>query len=134
MRRVVGVVTRESVLVGVAATVLGLIAGRIFLSWMLSSLVSRTVPDIGIEPHVSPATLLAALAVGVLAVALASLLLVNRIRRMNIPTPEGHGVRGMETRRFPHLDTAIRRPGEIGTIGTTTPATPDRMMDHEGGP
>jgi putative ABC transport system permease protein len=85
VRRVVGVVTRESILVGAGATVLGLIAGRIFLGWMLSSLVSRTVPDIGIEPHVSPATLLTALAVGVLAVALASVLLANRIRRMNIP-------------------------------------------------
>ena len=85
VRRVMDVVTRESVLIGVAATILGIIAGRVFLGWMLGSLVSRTVPDLGIEPHVSTLTLTMALIVGVLAVALASLFLVNRVRRMNIP-------------------------------------------------
>ena len=85
VRKVMDVVTRESVLIGLAATILGIVAGRVFLGWMLGSLVSRTVPDLGIEPHVSMLTLTAALVVGVLAVALSSLFLVNRVRRMNIP-------------------------------------------------
>jgi putative ABC transport system permease protein len=85
VRTVLGVVVRESVVVGVGATIVGLGAGTLILDWMLRSLTGSSLPDFGISVHLAPATLLAALVVGVVAVAVAPLLLVRRIRRMDIP-------------------------------------------------
>ena len=85
VRSVIGVVIKESVLVGVAATAIGVAAGVVFLGWMLQSLAARTLPDLGIDLSLSPTTIAAALIVGVLAVSLAPLLLIRRLRRMSIP-------------------------------------------------
>ncbi len=85
VRSVMGVVIKESVLIGVAATAIGVGAGVVFLDWMLRSLAARTLPDIGIDLSLSATTVAAALVVGVLAVSLAPLLLVRRVRRMNLP-------------------------------------------------
>ena len=85
VRSVIGVVIKESVLVGVVATAIGVGAGVVFLGWMLQSLAARTLPDLGIDLFLAPTTIAAALIVGVLAVSLAPLLLVRRLRRMSIP-------------------------------------------------
>jgi putative ABC transport system permease protein len=85
VRTVTGLLVRESVIIGLLATVLGMAAGSVFLRWMLSSLAARTLPDIGIEPTMSAATVGIALLVGVAAVALAPVLLVRRLARMSIP-------------------------------------------------
>jgi len=85
VRSVIGVVIKESVLVGVAATAIGLAAGVVFLGWMLQSLAARTLPDLGIGLSLAPSTIVIALLVGVLAVSLAPLFLVRRLRRMSIP-------------------------------------------------
>ncbi len=84
-RTVVGVVIKESVIVGVIATMVGLIGGVVFLRWMLASLSSTTLPDIGIDLYISPTTMLVAAFVGIASVAVTPLLLVRRIRRMNLP-------------------------------------------------
>ena len=55
------------------------------LSWILDSLASLTLPDFGIERHISATTVAVAAVVGVVAVALAPLFLTRRIRRMNLP-------------------------------------------------
>ena len=85
VRTVMGVVVRESVLVGVAATLIGIGAGAVFLGWMLRSLASTTLPDIGIDATMSATTLAIAAFVGVVAVSVAPLFLTRRIRRMDIP-------------------------------------------------
>lgn len=85
VRTIVGMVVKESVLVGIAATVVGLVAGVVFLDWMLGSLAATTLPELGIARHVSPSTILVAAAVGIVAVALAPLFLVRRVSRMDIP-------------------------------------------------
>ena len=85
VRTVLGVVVKESVLVGIFSTVIGLVGGAVFLQWMLTSLATTTLPDVGIDVFVSPTTILIAAIVGVASVAATPLFLVRRLRRMNLP-------------------------------------------------
>lgn len=85
VRRVVGVIMREALAIGILATLIGTIAGIVVLGWMLDSLAARTLPDIQINPVLSGTSVAIAAAVGIFAVLLAPLLLVRRIRRMNLP-------------------------------------------------
>ena len=55
------------------------------LRWMLASLATTTLPDIGIDAYLSPTTILVAALVGIVSVAATPLLLVRRIHRMNLP-------------------------------------------------
>ncbi|HYN32129.1 MAG TPA: hypothetical protein VES40_05855, partial [Ilumatobacteraceae bacterium] len=56
-----------------------------FLQWMLTSLATTTLPDVGIEVYLSPTTILIAAIVGIAAVAATPLLLVRQLQRMNLP-------------------------------------------------
>jgi len=85
VRSVMAVVMKESVIIGLLATAIGVAAGTWLLDWMLRSLATRTLPDFGIARHVSPTTLLAATLIGVVAVTVAPLLLVRRVRKMDVP-------------------------------------------------
>lgn len=85
VRAVIGVVVKESVIIGVVATGIGIGGGLIFLRWMLTSLARTTLPDVGIDAYVSPATIGLAAIVGIVAVAAAPLFLVRRLRHMNLP-------------------------------------------------
>ena len=85
VRSVLGIVVRESVIVGLLATAIGVVAGGAFLGWMLQSLATTTLPDLQIDRYVSPTTLIVAAIVGIIAVAAAPLFLIGRLRRMNIP-------------------------------------------------
>ncbi len=84
-RTVLGVVIKESVIVGAIATVIGLIGGVVFIRWMLASLATTTLPDVGIDAYLSPTTILIAAIVGIASVAVTPLLLARRLRRMNLP-------------------------------------------------
>lgn len=84
-RTVLGVVIKESAIVGVIATLVGLAGGFVFLRWMLASLATTTLPDVGIDLYLSPTTILVAAFVGIASVAVTPLLLARRIRRMNLP-------------------------------------------------
>lgn len=85
VRTVMGVVVKESVVVGVAATVVGLVSGTLILGWMLRALAENSLPDLGISVYLSPTTLLLALVTGVVTVAVAPLFLIRGLRRMNLP-------------------------------------------------
>ncbi len=85
IRSVLGVVVKESVIVGIAATLIGLVGGVVFLQWMLNSLATTTLPDVGIDVYLSPITILIAAIVGIASVAATPLFLVRRLRRMNLP-------------------------------------------------
>ena len=85
VRSIMWIIVKESVIIGLVATIIGIVAGALFLSWMLRSLASTTLPDLGIATYISPVTMVIAAAVGVLAVAIAPLFLTGRIRRMDIP-------------------------------------------------
>ena len=84
-RSVLGVVIKEAVIVGIIATILGLLGGYLFLRWMLASLAATTLPDVGIDAYISPTTILIATTVGIASVAVTPLLLARRLQRMNLP-------------------------------------------------
>lgn len=84
-RTVLSVVIKESVIIGAIATVIGLIGGVVFLRWMLDSLATTTLPDVGIDVYLSPTTILIAAIVGIASVAATPLLLARRLQRMNLP-------------------------------------------------
>jgi putative ABC transport system permease protein len=85
IRTVLGVVVKESAIIGVLATAIGLVGGVVFLQWMLTSLATTTIPDVGIDVYLSPTTILIAAIVGIATVAATPLLLVRRLQRMNLP-------------------------------------------------
>ena len=86
VRSILGMMTRESVVVGALATLVGVAVGTVMLQWMLSSLATRTLPDFGIERYVAPSTLAWAAGIGIVAVTVAPLFLVRRLRTMDLPS------------------------------------------------
>ena len=85
IRSIIGTVVKESVVTGLAATILGLGGGLIFVRWMLRSLATTTLPDVGIDVYISVTTIAVAVVSGVAVVALAPLLLTRRIATMDVP-------------------------------------------------
>lgn len=86
VRRALLLAVVESLLTGIAGTLVGIGAGWLLLDWLIHSLVADTLPDIGILTFVSTRTTLIALALGVVAVAAAPLLVLRRLGRMDIPS------------------------------------------------
>lgn len=86
VRSVAGLEVLESLLVGMLGTAVGLLLGWLLLHWMVTSLLPTTVPDLGIVTYLAPSTLVLAVLMGVLAVALAPLLTVRKLLRMDIPS------------------------------------------------
>ena len=85
VRTVIGVVIKESVIIGIVATGIGIGIGLIFLRWMLASLANTTLPDVGIDTYISATTIAVAATVGIVAVAAAPLFLARRLQHMNLP-------------------------------------------------
>jgi putative ABC transport system permease protein len=86
MRSVLRIAVVESLIVGLVGTVIGIIGGRLVLTWIVTRLLPEVVPDIGIANHLGWSTIALALALGVLAVSLAPLLSYRRLARMDIPS------------------------------------------------
>jgi putative ABC transport system permease protein len=86
VRSIIGIITKESVVVGMLATLVGVAVGTVMLDWMLRSLASRTLPEFGIERYIAPSTLAWAAGIGIVAVSVAPLFLVRRIRNMDLPS------------------------------------------------
>jgi len=86
VRRVLLVSVVESLLIGAFGTVVGVLAGRGLLEWLIRVLLPSTFPDIGVGVHLSASTLLLAVGFGVVAVSTAPLLTLRRLRRMDIPS------------------------------------------------
>jgi putative ABC transport system permease protein len=75
----------ESFVIGVAATLLGVAGGFAMVRWMTQVLLTETLPDFTLETTISPGTLLAVALMGIVAVTLAPLFTVRRMRRMDLP-------------------------------------------------
>ncbi len=84
-RRALSLEMAEGVLIGLLATAVGVGAGLLLNRWLITSTMSTTMPDMGLDIVVSASTLLTALALGVIAVAVAPLFTIRRLRRMDIP-------------------------------------------------
>lgn len=75
----------EGALLGLLATALGLVAGYGIVRWFVGSLFPQTAPDIGLLLWITPQTIAVIVALGVAAVALAPVLTVRKMRRMDLP-------------------------------------------------
>ncbi|MGB9357042.1 MAG: FtsX-like permease family protein [Acidimicrobiia bacterium] len=85
-RTVVRMLVTESAIVGVVATVIGLIGGFALFQYFITQW-AQTMPEIAIPVVMSPATLVWAIGVGVVAVGLAPLLTAPRkLRKMDLPS------------------------------------------------
>ena len=85
-RSVLRVNVLENVAVGLLATCFGLALGTAILSWVLGSLVRETFPDLALQMAISPSTLIAAVLAGVVALALAPVATLRRLRSMDVPS------------------------------------------------
>ncbi|MCP4962684.1 MAG: FtsX-like permease family protein, partial [Actinomycetia bacterium] len=85
VRSVLFGVVKESVLIGVLATLIGIAGGYAFLTWMVSTLMETTVPELSMQARLSVATLGWAALVGIAAMAIAPLFVIRRLHKMNIP-------------------------------------------------
>jgi putative ABC transport system permease protein len=85
-RTVLGMTTVETVLVGMAGTVAGVLGGYAMLRWMTATTISSVLPEIGVTAALSTATIAGAVGLGVLTVAIAPLFTLQRVRRMDVPS------------------------------------------------
>jgi putative ABC transport system permease protein len=85
VRTVLRTAVVENFLLGIAATAGGVFAGWILLRAIIAIRIPSTVPDIDVIPVISPVTLALSVILGVLAVAMAPLLTVRKLRRMDVP-------------------------------------------------
>jgi putative ABC transport system permease protein len=76
----------ESLLIGILATLLGILFGRALITYVVRFLLPSTTPDLWVVVDVSARTYLTAALLGVVAVAVAPLLTLRRLRRMDIPS------------------------------------------------
>jgi putative ABC transport system permease protein len=84
-RTVMTMAVVESVIIGVTGTVIGVVTGRLVLEWLIRVLLPESFPEIGILPTLSSSTVATAVVLGTVAVALAPLFTMRRLRRMDIP-------------------------------------------------
>ncbi|MDH3753301.1 MAG: FtsX-like permease family protein [Acidimicrobiia bacterium] len=85
VRSVLATIIKEGVLVGAVATVIGIIGGYATLSWIINVLFAQTLPDLDVVTYVSLTTLSVAIVIGLVAVALAPVVMTRRLTRMNLP-------------------------------------------------
>jgi len=86
LRRVMALETVEGLVHGLIGTAVGVGVGLGVVHWVARSIIASTMPDMSLDVIVSPGTVLAAAALGVVAVAAAPLLTIRRLRRMDIPS------------------------------------------------
>lgn len=75
----------ESAAIGVFGTLGGIFGGYAVMWWLFSRLLPRTIPEVGIDAYLAPTTGTLLFALGVAVVALAPVLTVRRMRRMDLP-------------------------------------------------
>ena len=86
LRIVIGMAMLESAVLGVIATGLGLIAGYVFLQWVVSVLIPNTFPELGLGIVFNPLSLVTVILLTVISVAIAPVFTTFRLRRMDIPS------------------------------------------------
>ena len=67
-------------------TALGLVGGWILLRWTVDVLFPRVVPDIRLDAVLTTNSLALVIALGIVAVAVAPLFTIRKLRRMDIPS------------------------------------------------
>jgi putative ABC transport system permease protein len=86
IRTVLGLITTESVLVGILGTILGLATGYGLLAWLTATTIANVMPEIGVTAALSAGTVAAALLLGAGTVAVAPLFTLRRLRHTDVPS------------------------------------------------
>jgi putative ABC transport system permease protein len=86
VRSVVWINVIESAIVGAVATLIGFVAGWYITDWVMTNQLREVLPDLEAVADLSASSLLIAGAAGILAVAVAPLLTVRRLRRLDLPS------------------------------------------------
>lgn len=76
----------EALIAGTLATAIGVAGGYGILRWMIDSSMRTTIPDLGTLVSISATTFVLAFLAGVVAVSLAPLLTLRRLRAVDIPS------------------------------------------------
>jgi putative ABC transport system permease protein len=85
IRRVVASEMAEGVFYGVFGTAIGIAVGSGINRWMITSLLRSTMPDMTMDAVLGAGTITTAVVLGVVAVAVAPLLTLRRLRTMDVP-------------------------------------------------
>jgi putative ABC transport system permease protein len=75
----------ENGVIGLLASVVGVLIGTLIVGWIVRSIIPQTVPDIEVGVVVDAGTFLTVAVIGVAACALAPLFTARRLRRMDVP-------------------------------------------------
>jgi putative ABC transport system permease protein len=75
----------EGILIGFLGTLVGLGLGFLVVRYIVYVQLPQTLPEFGVVPEISAATVVLALGMGILAVSVAPLLASRRLRRMDVP-------------------------------------------------
>ena len=86
VRRVATMDVVEAALIGVLGTIVGIAGGLLALRGIASFIVSNTLPDVKLTVDVATGTYVTTVVMGVVAVAIAPLFTIRRLRRMDIPS------------------------------------------------
>ena len=86
VRTILGMAVTESAVLGIIATIFGLIGGYLMLQWVASVLMPNAFPDLGLEIVFDPVSLATVIALSVIAVAVAPVFTIFRLRKTDIPS------------------------------------------------
>jgi putative ABC transport system permease protein len=85
-RTVVRMAVVESLIIGLLATAAGIALGALILSWVIDVSLEEVLPELGVISSLSFGTFVLAAIAGAGAMALAPLLTIRRLRRMDVPS------------------------------------------------
>jgi putative ABC transport system permease protein len=86
IRSIVWTTALENALVGVLGTAAGIGLGWLVIRWMTGSLLPEVLPEVEVPAHISLTSIAEVLLVGIGAMALAPLLALRRLLRLDIPS------------------------------------------------
>lgn len=86
LRTVVRIAVVESLIMGVLATAIGVFLGLLILGWVVNVSLEEVLPELGAVVSLAPGSIVLAAVAGAGAMALAPLLTIRRLRRMDIPS------------------------------------------------
>jgi len=75
----------ENTVIGVLATAMGFVGGTWMVWYVVNVTAKETMPEVGLLVDVAPATFVTVVVLGVLAVAIAPVFTIRRMRRMDLP-------------------------------------------------
>lgn len=84
-RRIIWLESVEGLLIGVLGIAVGVAGGLVVVRWIVTGIARTTMPEMGLDVVVSTGTIFSAAMLGVLAVTLAPLLTVRRLRHLDVP-------------------------------------------------